>query len=115
MRSLAWLMLLLATGPAVACTYARDVRPEQWRDWAAALFAGEVTDVRAEVIALRVSETFKGPAGASATVHMPERVRVACGLALPKAGDELLVGLDAQGGAAWVPLKPAYLEALRGK
>lgn len=115
MRWLAWLILSLAAWPALACSYARDVRPERWHDWAAALFMGEVTEVRAEVIALRVIETFKGAEGASATVRMPERVRVACGLALPKQGDELLVGFDAQGNAAWVPLRPAYLEALRRK
>jgi hypothetical protein len=115
MRWLAWLLLSLAAGPAAACTYARDVRPEQWRDWAVALFAGEVTEVRTEVIALRVVETFKGPAGESANVRMPERVRIACGLALPRQGDTLLVGFDPQGNAAWVPLKPAYLEALRRK
>ncbi len=115
MRWLAWLVLSLAAWPALACSHARDVRPEQWRDWAASLFSGEVSEVRAEVISLRVLETFKGPAGASATLHMPERVRIACGLALPKAGEELLVGFDAQGNAAWVPLKPAYIEALRRK
>jgi len=123
MRCLAWLMLVLAAIPAHACTYARDVRPEQWHQWAAALFTGQVDTIQSEqerqrpidVITLRVLETFKGPRGASATamLRMPERVRVACGLALPRAGDELLVGLDAQGNAAWVPLKPAYLEALR--
>jgi hypothetical protein len=115
MRWLAWLLLALAAFPALACTYARDVRPEQWHDWAAALFAGEVTEVRTDAIALRVTETFKGAPGASATLSMPERVRIACGLALPKPGDALLVGFDPQGNAAWVPLKPAYLEALRRK
>jgi hypothetical protein len=123
MRWLAWLTLLLAALPAAACSYARDVHPERWQEWAAALFSGSVTAVQSEqekqrpvdVITLRVVETFKGPAGASATLRMPERVRLACGLPLPRAGDELLVGLDADGNTAWVPLKPAYVEALRKK
>jgi len=115
MRCLAWLVLILAAFPADACTYARDVRPERWHEWAAALFTGSVTAVQNDVISLRVLETFKGPQGADATaeLRMPERVRIACGLALPRAGDELLVGLDAEGNAAWVPLRSAYLEALR--
>jgi hypothetical protein len=116
-------VLALAAGSAAACTYARNVQPERWAEWAAALFSGEVTGVQVveersrpvEVIALRVLETFKGPQGESATLRMPERVRVACGLALPRAGERLLVGLDAEGNTAWVPLEPGYLEALRKK
>ena len=123
MRWLAGLALALAAGSAAACTYARNVQPERWREWAAALFSGEVTGVQVveersravEVIALRVLETFKGPQGERATLRMPERVRVACGLALPKSGEQLLVGLDAEGNTAWVPLKADYLEALRKK
>ena len=115
--------LLIVACSAEACTYARNVQPERWLEWAKALFSAEVTKLETEregdrvidVITLRVVETFKGPEGETAVVRMPVRVRMACGLALPQLGEQLLVGLDREDNSAWVPLKESYPEALRAK
>jgi hypothetical protein len=112
-------MFLLATGWAQACLFTRNVQPERWYDWASALFSGEVTKVEQDpqksidIISVRVVETFKGPAGDFATVQIPVRLRIACGLDLPAVGAQVLVALDPGDSSAWVPLKASYAELLR--
>jgi len=109
----------LATGWAQACLFTRNVQPERWYDWASALFSGEVTKVEQDrqksldIITVRVVETFKGPAGDVATVQIPIRLRIACGLDLPAVGAQVLVALDPGNDSAWVPLKASYAELLR--
>jgi hypothetical protein len=109
----------LATGSAQACLFTRNVQPERWYDWASALFSGEVTKVEQnrekslDIITVRVVETFKGPAGEVATVQIPVRLRIACGLDLPAVGAPVLVALDPSNDSAWVPLKAGTAELLR--
>ena len=112
-------ILQFATGWAQACLFTRNVQPERWYDWASALFSGEVTKVEQDrqksldIITVRVVETFKGPAGDTATVQIPSRLRIACGLELPAVGAQVLVALDPASDSAWVPLKAGYGELLR--
>ena len=112
-------LLLAAVAPAHACMFVRDIPPEAWYQWSASLFAGEVTRAEedahtgTDTIAVRVTETFKGPAGESATLSMPVRLRKLCKLDLPKVGDRLLVALNERNDASWVPLTESYSERMR--
>jgi len=119
LRTLLAVAIFLATGWAQACLFVRNIPPEGWYDWSSALFAGEVTKVEQDpqksldIVTLRVVETYKGPAGDTATVSIPVRLRTACGLDVPALGAQLLVALDANSNTAWVPLKTRYAELLR--
>ena len=105
--------------PAQACMFVRDIPPEAWYQWSASLFAGEVTQVAedagkaVDTIAVRVTETFKGPAGESATLTMPVRLRKLCKLELPKLGDRILVALNERNDSSWVPLTDGFSERMR--
>lgn len=118
-RALATAALLLAFGSAQACMFVRDIPPEAWYQWSASLFAGEVTQVEEDAgkavdrIAVRITETFKGPAGESATLTMPVRLRKLCKLDLPKLGERILVALNERNDSSWVPLGDGYAERLR--
>ena len=111
--------LLAAAGSAHACMFVRDVPPEAWYQWSASLFAGEVTYVEEDAakaldtIAVRVTETFKGPAGVSATLTMPVRLRKLCKLELPKIGSRILVALNERNDSSWVPLGEGFSERMR--
>ena len=113
--------LLLVAAPARACMFVRDVPPEAWYQWSSALFAGEVTQVQedaaraVDTIAVRVTETFKGPSGESATLTMPVRLRKLCRLDLPKIGDRILVALNERNDSSWVPLSESYSERMRAQ
>ena len=116
-----FLALLLVAAPARACMFVRDIPPEAWYQWSASLFAGEVTQVEEDAakaldtIAVRVTETFKGPSGESATLTMPVRLRKLCKLDLPKIGDRILVALNERNDSSWVPLSESYSERMRAQ
>ena len=118
-RPLILALLLAAAAPAQACMFVRDIPPEAWYQWSASLFAGEVTRVEEDAqkaldtIAVRVTETFKGPSGESATLTMPVRLRKLCKLELPKIGDRILVALNERNDSSWVPLSDSYSERMR--
>jgi hypothetical protein len=118
-RVLAAAALLLATGTVQACMFVRDIPPEAWYQWSTSLFAGEVTgieqdkDKAIDTIAVRVTETFKGPSGESATLTMPVRLRKLCKLELPRPGDRILVALNERNDSSWVPLSDGYSERMR--
>ncbi len=118
-RWLAAAVLCVLVAPAQACMFVRDIPPEAWYQWSASLFAAEVTKVEEDAakaidtIAVRVTETFKGPAGESATLTMPVRLRKLCKLELPKLGDRLLVALNERNDSAWVPLTQSFSERMR--
>jgi hypothetical protein len=107
-------------GSAQACRFARDAQPGEWYEWADALFSAEVTSVEADtgksadVIGLRVVETFKGPAGASAAMlRVPSRMWSSCRLERPAVGARVLVALNPNSDTLLVPLAPGYSERLR--
>jgi hypothetical protein len=112
-------LMLAAAAPVQACMFARDIPPEAWYQWSSSLFAGEVTRVEEDAekamdtIAVKVTETFKGPSGESATLTMPVRLRKLCKLDLPKIGDRILVALNERDDSSWVPLSDSYSERLR--
>jgi hypothetical protein len=117
---LALIALQLLMGTAHACRFAQDAQPAQWYEWADSLFSAEVTTVdadagkSADVISLRVVETFKGPAGAAAaTVRIPSRMWSSCRLERPAVGVRVLVALNPNSDTLLVPLKPGYSELLR--
>ena len=119
-RCLALIALLLLMGSAQACRFAQDAQPAQWYEWADSLFAAEVTALEldmgksADVISLRVLETFKGPAGAAAaTLHVPSRMWSSCRLERPAVGAHVLVALNPNGDTLLVPLAAGYSERLR--
>ena len=120
-RLLACAILCAAAVPAQACMFVRDIPPEAWYQWSSSLFAGEVTRVdedaakSLDTIEVRVTETFKGPSGTSATLSMPVRLRKLCKLGLPKPGDRILVALSERNDASWVPLTNAYPERMRAQ
>jgi hypothetical protein len=99
--------------------FVRDIPPEAWYQWSASLFAGEVTKVEedagkaVDTIAVRITETFKGPTGESATLTMPVRLRKLCKLDLPKIGERILVALNDHNDSSWVPLSASYSERMR--
>ena len=114
------LALLLASFEARACLFARDTQPQYWSEWAAALFAGDVTQVDEQrdkgldVITVRVSETFKGPENAaSATLQIPSRMWKSCRLERPAVGAHVLVALNPNSDTLVVPLSATYEESLR--
>ena len=113
-------VLQLAAGAAQACLFVKDVPPGQWYDWAAALFAGEVTRVeqdarKVDVITVRVTETFKGPAGEVATLRVPSRMWTSCRMDLPAVGAQVLVALNPNQDTALVPMRPDHAAALRAR
>ncbi len=116
---LALAVLQLATGYAHACSFARNAEPKGWYEWASILFAGSVTGVEQDrqrsldTISVRVVETFKGPAGEVATVSFPSRIWATCGLSVPAVGADVLVGMDARGNSALVPLAATHAVILR--
>jgi hypothetical protein len=118
-RALVAALLFLVAGSAQACMFVRDIPPEAWYQWSTALFAGEVTKVEEDAqkaldtIAVRVTETFKGPAGESATLTMPVRLRKLCRLELPRLGDRILVALNERNDSAWVPLSDDFSVRMR--
>ena len=119
-RLLAFIALLLPMGTAHACRFAQDAPPAQWYEWADSLFSADVTSVEADagksadVISLRVVETFKGPAGAAAaTLRVPSRMWSSCRLERPDVGARVLVALNPNSDTLLVPLKPGYGELLR--
>ena len=119
-RFLALIALQLLMGTAHACRFAQDAQPAQWYEWANSLFSADVTSVEADagkaadVIGLRVVETFKGPAGAAAaTLHVPSRMWRSCRLERPAVGARVLVALNPNSDTLLVPLTPGYSELLR--
>jgi hypothetical protein len=116
---LAVAVLQLAAASANACLFARDTQPEQWYEWATALFAGDVTNVEQDaqksldIITVRVVETFKGPKGASATLSVPHRMWASCRLELPAVGAHVLVALNPASDTLLVPLTADYAALLR--
>ncbi len=113
--------LLLVAAPARACMFVRDIPPDAWYQWSTSLFAGEVTQVEedatraVDTIAVRVTETFKGPSGGSATLTMPVRLRKLCKLDLPRIGERILVALNERNDSSWVPLSESYAERLHAQ
>src|SRR5262249_18189593 len=119
-RLVALLALPLLIGTAHPCRFAQDARPAQWYEWASALFSAEVISVEADtaksadVIGLRVVETFKGPANAAAaTLQVPSRMWSSCRLERPAVGARVLVALNPSSDTLLVPLAPGYSELLR--
>jgi hypothetical protein len=118
-RALAAIAMLVLTGTAQACLFARDAQPKDWDQWAQALFAADVTAVESnrgrarDVISLRVVETFKGPPAASATLEIPANMWTGCKLERPQVGAHVLGALNANGDALLVPLSAEYGERLR--
>ncbi len=119
-RFLALIALQLLLGTAHACRFAQDAQPAQWYEWANSLFSADVTSVEpgagksADVISLRVVETFKGPAGAAtATLRVPTRMWTSCRLERPGVGARVLVALNPNSDTLLVPLAPGYSELLR--
>ena len=112
-------LMLAAAAPAQACMFVRDIPPEAWYQWSSSLFAGEVTAVAEDAekamdtIAVKVTETFKGPSGESATLTMPVRLRKLCKLDLPKIGDRILIARNERNDSSWVPLSDSFTERLR--
>src|SRR5262245_66484512 len=107
-------------GTAHACRFAQDAQPAQWYEWASSLFSAEVTSVEADavksadVISLRVVETFKGPAGAAAaTLRVPRRMWSSCRLERPAVGARVLVALHPTRDTLHVPLTPGYRSLTR--
>jgi hypothetical protein len=121
LRVLTALFFLAAAGTANACMFVRNIPPDAWYRWSASLFAGEVTQVQEDVekgvdtIAVKVTETFKGPAGESATLTMPARLRKLCKLELPKPGERILVALNERNDSSWTPLSDSYSERMRAQ
>src|SRR3954463_8373150 len=120
LRLVALVALQLVIGTAQACRFAQDAQPAQWYEWADSLFAADVTSVEADagksadVISLRVVETFKGPAGsAAARLRVPSRMWSSCRLERPAVGARVLVGLNPNSDTLLVPLTAAYSERLR--
>jgi hypothetical protein len=119
-RLLALVALQLLMGTAHACRFAQDAQPAQWYEWATSLFSADVTSVEADagksadVISLRVVETFKGPAdAAAATLRVPSRMWESCRLERPVVGARVLVALNPNSDTLLVPLTPGYSELLR--
>ncbi|HEY7241213.1 MAG TPA: hypothetical protein VH600_18725 [Burkholderiales bacterium] len=117
---LALVALQLLMGAAHACRFAQDAQPAQWYEWASSLFSADVTSVEsdaagaADVISLRVVETFKGPAdAAAATLRVPSRMWTSCRLERPAVGAHVLVALNPNSDTLLVPLAPGYSERLR--
>lgn len=114
-------ILLLTSGAANACLFATKTPPEGWYQWAAALFAGDVTAVErdrekpVDIITVRVVETFKGPGAPNATltVYISSRHWTTCKVEAPAPGARVLVGMNANSDAMLVPLSVSFSEELR--
>jgi hypothetical protein len=120
LRLLVPAMLVVVATAADACRFAQDAPPAQWFEWSSALFAAEVTGIEldrqksADVISVRVTETFKGPdAAAAATLRVPSRMWSSCYLERPAVGAHVLVALNPNGDTLVVPLTQGYSERLR--
>jgi hypothetical protein len=118
MRRFLALIAFLAAGPAQACLFARDAKPQDWLEWASVLLASDVggieQDKTMDVVRLEVRETFKGPPAAqTATLQVPARMWAACRLERPAVGARVLVAINANSDALLVPLTPEYAERLR--
>jgi hypothetical protein len=111
-------LLVLAT-TASACRFAQDAQPPQWYEWSTSLFAADVASVEvdqqksADVISVRIVETFKGPEGATATLRVPTRMWSSCGLERPAVGARVLVALNPNSDTLLVPLSESYSQRLR--
>jgi hypothetical protein len=120
-RLITVVLLQLVLSTAYACRFARDAEPAQWYEWAASLFAAEVATVEldigkgVDIITVRVTETFKGPQGAEATLQVPSRMWESCRLERPRAGATVLVALNPASDTLLVPLTESYREQLRGR
>ena len=114
-------VLQLAAGSAQACLFATSTKPEGWYEWSSGLFAGEVTAVEkdgqkpADVITVRVTETFKGPDASrgTLTVHISSRYWANCRVERPAAGARVLVAMNPNSEVMLVPLTESYAEGLR--
>jgi hypothetical protein len=100
------------------CLFARDSKPHEWYEWANVLFAADVTGVEAkgrlDLVALRVVETFKGPAGAdTATLQVPNNLWEACRLERPAVGERVLGAVNANNDALVVPLSASFADQMR--
>jgi hypothetical protein len=120
LRFIAIGVLQLLLGTAQACRFAQDAPPAQWFEWSSALFAADVTGIEldhqksADVISVRVVETFKGPErAAAASLLVPSRMWSSCYLERPAVGAHVLVALNPNGDTLLVPLTPTYGERLR--
>lgn len=116
-RILCLLAILLPAAAAHACLFAQDAQPKDWLEWASVLLAADVTAVEqvegVDNVTLAVVATFKGPAAAkSATVRVPSRMWMACGLQRPAIGQRVLAALNSHGDALIVPLGAQYAEQL---
>lgn len=111
------MLLQLCIASAHACLFARDAKPEEWDAWGTAVFSGEVTSVAQErssdLIGVRVTETYKGPQGDTATLQIPSRMWASCKLERPAIGARVLVALNANSDTLLVPLSDDYAERLR--
>lgn len=113
------LMLMFIPASAFACRFAKDAQPAQWFEWSSTLLAGDVSSVHTDrakaldVIAVRVTETFKGPSATVASLQIPSRMWSSCDLARPPAGARVLVALNPNGDTLIVPLTEAYAARLR--
>ena len=119
-RLLMVMLLQLVAGGAQACLFVKDIPPSQWYEWSSALFAGEVTRVeqdarKTDVIAVRVSETFKGPQGELATLRVPSRMWTSCRMELPAVGTQVLVAINPNQDTALVPLRSDHAAVLRAR
>jgi hypothetical protein len=109
--------LVLST--AQACRFAQDAQPAQWYEWSDSLFSADVTGIAldqqksVDIITVRVVETFKGTAGAAATLRVPSRMWASCRLERPAAGAHVLVALNPNSDTLLVPLTPGNEELLR--
>ena len=120
-RLLAIALFQLAPGIAHACLFATSTPPEGWYQWAAGLFAGDVTAVEKDghrpldVITVRAVETFKGPDATHGmlTVQISTRYWANCKVDRPIAGARVLVAVNPGGDAMLVPLSESYAERLR--
>lgn len=99
--------------------FVKDVPPEEWYRWSAALFAGEVTGLarderEADLVTVRVLEIFKGPPDVqSATLRVPGRMWASCRMARPALNERVLVALNANNDTAFAPFTAAHAAALR--
>ena len=119
MRLFALLVLQFAVLTAQAtCMFAREVKPQDWYEWATVLVAGDVATVESrgsiDVVSLRVVEAYKGPAGVqTATLEIPQKLWATCRIARPAVGERVLGALNANSDALLVPLTADYAEKLR--
>jgi hypothetical protein len=118
-RLVAAVVLLALATAASACRFAQDAQPPHWYEWSTSLFAADVASIEldkqksVDVIMVRIVETFKGPAGAAATLRVPNRMWASCGLVRPSAGARVLVALNPNSDTLLVPLTESYSRLMR--